>query len=317
MLALNTSYKSLPPISSKDVDIRLDAGPVFHPTKMHIEGEEPIALAIVLDASGDQKNLLRTLPDSAEAMATSSLRSHDRLTLYAVDCKIIRSSLNFPVGPLLLHSAVSRALSAPNLHEGKDQGRCGRSLRLWDTAALALKALAQQPGRRVLIIVSAGDDHKSVLSWNMLRNYADDNSIAIFGLRDLEHFAGDSGTQLHVHEAGVYYSDKAQDEDHYRELCQATGGLILTTPASQLTASLERLIAMMRGRYILEFPRAANATAGRHTVDVSLPYQLAYIVTSGTTVDMPDEALDKDPTTVHTAPSPAIMGTRRVLPDKH
>jgi hypothetical protein len=317
VLALDTNFKPLPPLEASNIDVSLDSGPIFHPTKLHIEGGEPIALSIVLDASGDQESLLRKFADASETMAASSLRQHDRLTLFAVDCRIIRSSLNLSVQPHVLETAVNHALSAATLHDGKDRGKCGRSLRLWDTAAIAAKELTQQPGRRMLVIVSNGQDRKSTFSSIQLREFAADHSIAVFGLRDLDRYAGDVGTPFNRHVAGVYYSDRIKEENNYRELCEATGGLILTTPVSQLTASLARLLSMMRGRYILEFPRAANATPGRHSIDVTLPSRLAYIVVSGVTVAMPDADTEKDPTTIHTAPSPAVMGARRMLPETH
>src|ERR1700759_3785980 len=99
------------------------------------------------------------------------------------------------MGPTVLKSAINRALATPDLHGGKDRGACGRSLRLWDATALALQALSFESGRRMLIILSSGEDHKSQLSWKALRNFADDYSIAIFGLRDLERFSGEFSLQ--------------------------------------------------------------------------------------------------------------------------
>jgi hypothetical protein len=70
---------------------------------------------------------------------------------------------------------------------------------------------------------------------------------------------------------------------------------------------------MMRGRYILEFPRPDDDTPGGHSVDVSVPSLDTFITTAGVAIALPDPSRETDPTTVPSSPSPAVMGKRRVL----
>ena len=79
--------------------------------------------------------------------------------------------------------------------------------------------------------------------------------------------------------------------------------------------ALQRIIAMVRGRYILEFPRPSNATGGAHDLRVKVAKgDDLFIRPSGISVPLPDPSLAKDPTTVQAGPSQAPeQGKRRVL----
>jgi hypothetical protein len=102
-------------------------------------------------------------------------------------------------------------------------------------------------------------------------------------------------------------------EDLYYQLCERTGGLILTIPRESLESSLERTIAMLRGRYILEFPRPDQATPGVHGIEVQVPILSAYVTSAGVTVPLADAKILADPLTVPSAPSPATLGTRHPI----
>ena len=72
---------------------------------------------------------------------------------------------------------------------------------------------------------------------------------------------------------------------------------------------------ILRERYILEFPRAHNATSGLHVLGVKIHDGADYFIRSaGISVPLPDPALARDPTTIppDTAHEPE-MGTRKVL----
>jgi hypothetical protein len=114
-------------------------------------------------------------------------------------------------------------------------------------------------------------------------------------------FAGDYGFHnLGPGTSGVYLAPGHLEEDLFIDLCESSGGLILTTSKEDLPAALQRIIAMLRGRYILEFSRPEESRAGRHSIDVTVPSRQAYIATAGVTVALPDPTLAADPSTLPT-----------------
>jgi hypothetical protein len=97
--------------------------------------------------------------------------------------------------------------------------------------------------------------------------------------------------------------------DSLRLLCEQTGGLNLMTPGPRRTAStLREFMQMLRGRYILEFPRPDNATAGRHSILVTLDKSPAVVRVAGVTVALPDPAVLADPNTVPSTPTNVRFG---------
>ena len=314
-LALSLQFKPLPPIDRDRFSIRLDSGPAFHPTRMHLEGDEPLSIAILIDASGDQDRLLQTLPRSLAELAHTSLNPHDRVSIYANDCHLVRSALDLAPDPAPLEAAINNALASPTLHDGKPHGACSNTRHTWDAAAKAIEGLSGFPGRRVLLLVSSGYDHKSAYNPVTLRHLASRSSVAIFAVRDLVRFQGDFTSMFRPPLERIYLGLANAAEEPFVELCESTGGLILTLRQQDLTLGLQQFVALLRSRYILEFPRPDDHLAGEHNIDVTIPSAASFIVTAGVSVPLPDSAIEADPTTVHSnTPSPAILGKRHPVP---
>jgi VWFA-related protein len=309
-LVLTSDFKPVPPLQRDRFAIRLDEGPPFHPTRMHVEGDEPISLAIMIDATGDQDRILSSLPQSLADMARTSLRPHDRVSIFFADCVLIRSGLQLPPDPGLLKTATENGLNAPNLHGDRPHHNCARSRRIWDAASRAIGTLTDFPGRRVLLLVSSGYDSKSLYTTRTLTSLANKQSVAVFAIRDLQRFQGDYGGGYPRPAADhVYLGLAAPAEENFVDLCESTGGLIVTLYPDQLTQGLQEVLTLLRSRYVLEFPRPDTHVPGEHRIDVTIPGTTSFIVTAGVSIPLPDSAIDTDPTTVHSAPSPAVMGT--------
>jgi hypothetical protein len=314
-LALTTDYTPLPPIARQQFNIRLDDGPAFHPTQMRMEGYDPITLSILLDTSGDQHRLLEAFSPAFTSLLRTALHPQDTVSLFAVDCKLIRSATALPANATSLITAVNEALTAPGLHHDLPHSSCNHSLHLWDATATVIKTMSNAPGRKVILLLSSGIDHKSTTSFSTVRELAQAQGVTVFGLRDLVRFVGDYGIHNLGHSAsGVYLAPGHLEEDLFIDLCESSGGLILTTSSQDLQATLQRIITMLRGRYILEFPRPEQSKAGRHSIDVTVPSRHAYIATAGVTVALPDPTLATDPSNIpSTTHSPAVLGTHRPL----
>jgi len=315
-LVVTDELKQLPPIPLHDFNITLDGGSPFHPSRMHRQGDDPIDLAILLDASGDQNILLQRFGEALASLTPTYLHAQDHITLYALDCTLIRSFQYIPAGTVNLHTAVTAVLSAPTLHGTKNKSACAHQLHLWDAIVRISLDLSNDPGRRVLLVISDGIDAASTSKWEDTMQVLLNESITVFAFRDTFQFSNSftASSLTATSRLGSQTTGKASSEDLFRELCLRNGGAVLATPQANMKHNLQNLITMLRNRYILEFPRANNSEPGLHNIAVTVPKSTAFIAIAGVIVPMPDAKLLSDPTTVPTTtPSPATFGNRRPL----
>jgi hypothetical protein len=306
-LVLNPTLHPLPPISPDKFNISLDSGPTFHPTHMRLEGDDPIDLAILLDLSGDTYNLQSALSHSIQVFTKQSLQPHDHVSIYAIDCIFVRAANDVPANESdRIAHALDEATTYPDLHgEGERSPRCAKSLHLWNALTKVAESIGTMPGRRVILVISNGRDTRSVVTWSELARYASARSIAIFGL----YPAFDMNLSS--------FSFRLDEQDQFDQLCQLTGGLVLSTSYPSVPTNLKRVVDLLRGRYILEFPRPDAGGVGDHHIDVTITKTDAFIRPAGISYPAPDPALLKDPTTIPSTPSPATFGTRHPLDQKN
>jgi len=159
------------------------------------------------------------------------------------------------------------------------------------------KQMATLPGRRVMLAMTDGHDRGSVHSRGQIRLYAAGTSVAIFGLAPHGWAGTGIADQLAEEASGLidepYQAPSPQLEESSRGdlfalLCQLTGGLVLTARSSDLAGEMQRFVEMVRGRYIVEFPRTDEATAGEHSITVTVGNRQAFVRASGKSVPLPD-----------------------------
>jgi len=314
-LVVTSDLKQLPPIPLKNFNISLDEGSPFHPTRVHREGDDPIDLAILLDASDDQNILIKNIGATLDTLIPSYLHPEDHVSIFALDCTLIRSFDDLPANAANLHLGVTAVLASPKLHGTKTHSACANQLHLWDAMARISVGLATRPGRRVLLAVSDGRDTASTSKEYDLSQLLSSESIALFALQDTFSFNGNFATSLSETRLSRHFAmGTDSSEDIFRELCQNNGGTTLPTSPDDLKRNLQNVITMLRNRYILEFPRANNSEPGLHNINVTIPDPTAFIAITGVIVPLPDTKLLADPTTVPTTtPSQVIFGNHRPL----
>jgi hypothetical protein len=320
-LVLSEDRKLLPPIKRERFAISLDQGPSFQPTQMRIEGDDPISLAVLLDVSGGHEDIVAAFAKAFPKLAPQFLHPKDRVSIYAIDCALIRSSTDIPADSDVLKAGIAAVLAAPDLHGAQQHGACASSVHLWDAVAKLSGTLGQLPGRRVLLVLSNGWDGKSTISFSEANTRAIRNSVAIFGIRDwveyvhARQFAAQpfNRTQLTI---PAQVGDPVSHEDLFDLLCVGNGGITFNLSQRDVAKSLQTFVAMVRGRYILEYPRPDVAVAGLHYVTITVPGTHDFVQSTGIVYPTADPALLKDPSTVHTTPSPATFGPRRPI-DPH
>jgi hypothetical protein len=285
------------PIAESRFSVSIDGGSWFPATHVRMEGDDSITLSILLDARGDVANLMPKINDAIANLAPLSLHAKDHISIYALDCELISYTRNSPVDTANLKRGVDESLKTWNdRRQEKHKAACQRSVQLRDALNFVSSDLSRLPGRRVMLVVSDGYDEGSKHSWSDVRIGAQAKGVAVFGMSYLAPFP-------------MAY------ENLFDSLCQLTGGMVFRTNVPSLAGSLKTFVTTVRERYIVEFPRPSNSTAGDHGMEVKVAKGGAYFIRSaGIAVPLPDAAVLADPTTVSAGPKETpVEGDRRIL----
>ncbi|HEY6414037.1 MAG TPA: hypothetical protein VIX42_10135 [Edaphobacter sp.] len=291
------------PIPASRFWVNFNDGPWFHATHVRLEEDDPISLSIVLDATGGA-GLMPKIDDAIANLAPLSLHAKDHVSIYALDCELTRAANDVPADHLQLKDEVDRALESwTNRSMDKHAAPCRNPVHLWDAMAFISQQLYKLPGRRVILAVTDGNDKGSVNSWNGLRLYDQQAGIAVFGVVPIPR------------DFGSAYLERWSRENPFQALCELSGGIVVMTKENKLEQTLNRFMTMVRGRYIVEFPRPANSSAGEYGMAVKIDKSNdLFIRAAGISFPVPDAAVRADPTTVPSDPSRAPeIGKRRVL----
>jgi hypothetical protein len=290
-------------INEKQFSISIDSGPWFRVTHARLQGEDPISLSILLDT--DAKDMMTGLSGSIATLAPSLLSAKDRVSIYAMDCGLIRSLNNVVPDSHDLLVGVDAVLQAWAARGKKRDGSCKqRPVNLWDALGYVAKQMAPLPGRKVILAVTDGRDHGSTWKWDEVREFVEFEGLTVFAI-----------TNVPAVVTGPVRIFHANDGYGLQVICQLSGGIVRQTYPSMTKSTLQQLLKMVRQRYILEFPRPANSTTGVHEMRVKVAKgEDLFIRPAGISLPLPDATVLNDPTTVRSDPSlTPEQGNRRPL----
>jgi hypothetical protein len=289
--------------------VSVDGGPKFRVTHARLEGDDPISLSILLDLSQPKETLMLWMNDAIASLAPPFLTLRDRVSLYVLDCDLIRFSVAAPYTQDALKGVVDRALKP-----WSGRGQVGQSTNcptrryLWDTLAAMTGALSKQAGRRVILAVTDGVDRGSLSPWNEVRTYAQQSGVAIFGMTDaaILNIAPNGNQSMnpgYVHK-----------ESPFNSVCELSGGIVLAAHPKTLERQLQWFVTMVRGRYIVEFPHPVSTKGVYRGMEISIEKSDAFIRPAGASVPLDDPKILDDPTTVRSdsANAPKV-GKRKVM----
>jgi hypothetical protein len=298
-LILSQGQKGIEPrIDERRFSIRVDSGPWFKVTHVRPEGDDPISLSILLDHSA--MDLTSEIDRQIADMAPDLLTPRDKVSLYGLGCGLNRSLHDKPANRAMLLQGVEALITPWRSTTWKEQRCTQHHVGLWDALGYIAKQMEGVSGRRVILVVSDGNDHGSVRKWNELRAYVQAAGIAVFGIT------------MPLRPTSIMARN---DTYPFLALCELTGGTLMVRMPEFMEETLQRFVIMLRERYILEFPRPSNSTRGAHAVDIRIAGGDKYYVrATAVTARLLDESVKKDPTTVPSDPSRAPeQGKRRVL----
>lgn len=312
-LVLNRRHDNYPGLTANQFKLSIDSGPVFHPHHARLEGDDPLQVALVFDLSQPSSiKLLRDLEKTAPARLAGWLGKRDHLSFYAVDCHLVRSTSDQPYNVALLQAAAEAALTAPALHRRDNEPKCGDERRLWDSLGAVIHQIHDLPGWRVVLLVSDGRDGASSNTWDELASYAGRFDVTLMGMRPAFGIF-DSTAPIAVSPSD-HRTDPSGQEDLFALLCNKSGGIVLPFRTDTLVPELNRAVALLRDRYIVEFPRPRDAVVGLHHITTAVPDAKAVVLSSGLSFPPHNGARDTEPGTV--APDPTRLpqvGNRRIL----
>ncbi len=298
-------YKGLTP---KDFDLTLDSGPVFHPLRTRLEGDDPLSVTILVDDEGGLgTELLRNLIADAPQISPDLFHSRDHVLVAMVDCRAVHSLRLASTSISGMLDGLKTVLDASSpTSDGGATPACKGHVRLWDVVGALAGRMHDTPGRRVLLVIADGKDAGSQNTWEIVRQYANYYAITILGIQP--HGLDDESV---AHGGLNYINDR---ENPFGLICSGTGGLVLKANVATVWTQFQRAISLLRERYILDFKRPANGSEGLHQIDLSVTDKRAIVRISGVGVPLEDAKLLGDPSTVPTDRSQApVLGNRKIL----
>jgi hypothetical protein len=298
VLVLTSKYQRMKPVDTSKFRISLDAGQLFRPTYVRQEGEDPISLAILIDASKPGNDMLPQLSQAIAALAPDYLHPQDHVSIYLIDCTLNRTAYDAPANATMLKQSVDMALTPWQIRRDQKPRSvppCKASMPLWDSMNNVLDDLTQLPGRRVLLAITDGVDEGSNTMWRQLMLRVQLRSVAVFGLRPA--------------------AATIKPEDKFNQICNLSGGVEIQPTDAIVSWRLQEFTKIVRERYILEFPRGRDEKAGIHALGVFYRNKSdLYIVSTGISVSVASEDEKKGANTILEDPSRApAEGSRKVL----
>ena len=327
VLVLDSEHERMKPIDPGRFQVSLDAGPIFHPKHVRQEGDDAITLGILIDANAEAE-LMPRIGAVISGLAPRSLHAKDHVSVYAMDCGLLRTVLDAPADAMVLKSGVDRALERwVARRKMKGAPPCDKRVGLWDAMGKVVSDLSELPGRRVMLAVTSGEDSGSKTAWTDLRSYTQWKGVAIFGytqpvhrersLNGLSGLGGSYGRGSRIPSA-VQGADSAET-DPFGEICGSSGGMVMKADGAFEDLQLTRFVTMVRERYILEFSRARNDAPGEHNIAVTVAKAGPgiYIRPAGVTIMLRDDTSGDTNVIPRDATDAPELGTRKVLGKPH
>ncbi len=268
----------------KDVFIKFDSDQPFHPSSLRLEGDDPLSLAVLIDTQGGHSPLLTAFQQSFSAWLTSSFQPQDRISLYAAGCQLFNGGFDRPPNPVLLSPALG-SIAATAEADQKENRDCHQRVGFRDDVAFIMKQISALPGRRVLLILTNGEDNKGVIKWHDLTADTALYAVTVIALNVPDPMIDQWGGSLNM-------------------LLQRSGGMYISTPPQIVPNLLPSLIHMLRNRYVLQFSMPANLMGGIHDVTVKINAFTSLVRPSGITIPLNDPTTKTGPVDTPLVPTP-------------
>lgn len=182
--------------------------------------DQPISIALLLDASASMTYSMEEAEKAAVAFVKHTLKPGDRCTVFSV-----RDTPRREAALTSDREAIEKAILS--IHAG------GRTS-LYDSIASAIREMKDEKNRRAIVVLTDGGDNTSMLGFDEIDRMTKESGIPIYFI------AYDSGEPTEV-----------QDMNRLSYLAGETGGFLVTASEKNLTAKYSDIERDLRGQYAI------------------------------------------------------------------
>lgn len=181
---------------------------------------QPISIAIVLDASASMTYSMADATKAALTFVEKTLKDGDRCTVFSVR-EVPRREVALTADRPLIQKAIAGI---------KASGRTS----LYDAISSAIRELRAEKNRKAIVILSDGGDTSSVMSFEEIDRLTKEAGIPLYFI------AYDSGAP-----------SEPQETDRMNYLAGETGGFLVTASADNLQAKYNAIGKDLRAQYAI------------------------------------------------------------------
>ncbi len=223
-----------PELTKEDFEVR-EEGELQEIRVFGRESDVPLAIALLLDASGSTAKDLKFEQESAIRFIRSILRPQDRMALFTFTDEVTQ------VAPFTASTArLEQALRAVRPRGGTS---------LFDAIYLASLELRKQPGRKVMLLITDGGDTTSATNFQRALRSAQEADAVIYSIV-IVPIRSESGRDI-------------GGEHALQLLSQETGGRALTPDVpAELDPAFAAIGQELRKQYLLGYYAAPHLEGG-------------------------------------------------------
>jgi len=218
-----------------------------HPQQIAIferQSELPLNLTLAIDTSGSVHKDMTEEADAARRFARAILRQQDQMSL-----------LSFATN---VHELTPFTNKLSQINRGLGQLRGDWATALYDAIYLGSQKLGPKEGRKVLVIISDGDDTVANTTYAQALEQTLRNEVMIYSLIDvpIEASAGRNTAGEHA----------------LITLAEQTGGKSFYVSEGGLDKAFERVSDDLRTQYLIGYyPRNQDTGRAFHSIEVTIP----------------------------------------------
>lgn len=209
----------------------------------------PLAITIAIDTSGSVKKDMGAEAAAARRFARAILRPQNQMSQDQM------SVIDFATGVRVLAPFTNRL---PRIDRALGSLRAGWATALYDAICTGSKALGTKPGRKVLVLISDGDDTAEDATYAQALAAALRHEVMIYSLIDVP-IAASAGRDIGGEHALIALADE-------------TGGKYYYIDAHGLDAAFERVSNDLRTEYLIGYyPQHEIPGTDFHRIRVTIP----------------------------------------------
>jgi Ca-activated chloride channel family protein len=208
------------------------------------QSELPLNLTLAIDTSGSVRKDMSAEADAARRFAHALLRSQDQMSL-----------MQFATAARELTPFTNKM---SQIDHGLGQLRGDWATALYDAICMGSARLGRNPGRRVLVLISDGDDTASSATYAQALEQALRNEVMIYSIIDVPIEAS-AGRDLGGEHALI-------------TLAEQTGGKSFYVSDGGLSNAFARVSDDLRAQYLLAYyPHHQEPGRNFHRIQVTIP----------------------------------------------